>query len=151
MFLYSLTKFGNFQRWTNIQWLRKFDLSFEETSKQIYRKLQYRKKVFESFKVCLAFPEIWFCICWPKFAFWAFSQYSIPQKIRLKLFTGFKIYLWETLIQGETIWKVSRFALLYQKNSFVFVDQIRQFPALNQYSMAQKIHYRLLRDFKTNL
>ena len=149
MFLYSLTKFGNFKRWTNIQWLRNFDLSFWETSKQIYRKLQYRKKVFESLKVCLAFPEIWFCICWPKF--WAFCQCSVSQKIQLKFFTGFKIYLWETLTWGETIWKVSRFGLLYQKNSFVFVDQIRQFPALIQYFMAQKTHYRLLRYFLINL
>ena len=42
--LYSLTKLGNFQRWTNIPWLRRFTIGFWETSKQIYRKLQYLEK-----------------------------------------------------------------------------------------------------------
>ena len=43
------------------------------------------------------------------------------------------------------------FALLFQKNGFVFVNQIWHFKALNQYSVAQKIRFKLLPDFKTNL
>ena len=34
-------------------------------------------------------------------------------------------------------------ALLSQKNSFVFVNKIWHLKALNQYSVAQKIRYRL--------
>ena len=45
------------------------------------------------------------------------------------------------------------FASLSQKNGFVFVNQIWHEPnkALNQYSLAQEIRFRLLTDFKTNL
>ena len=43
------------------------------------------------------------------------------------------------------------FALLSQKNGFVFVNQIWHFKASNQHSLAQKIRFRLLTDFKTNL
>ena len=65
MVFYSSTKFGIIKPWTNIQSLRRSNLGFWQTSKQIYRKLQYRKKVFGEFKVCLAFLEKWFCIRWP--------------------------------------------------------------------------------------
>ena len=40
-----------------------------QTSKQIYRKLKYREKLFRKFQFCLAFPEKWFCICQPNLAF----------------------------------------------------------------------------------
>ena len=36
--------------WTNILWLRRFDLCFIQTSKGIYRKLQYTEKVFGKFQ-----------------------------------------------------------------------------------------------------
>ena len=62
MVLYLSTKFGIIKPWTNILWNWSFDLGFSETSKQVYRKLQYREKVFGSFKICLAFPKKRFCI-----------------------------------------------------------------------------------------
>ena len=62
MVLYLSTKFGIIKPWTNILWNWSFDLGFSETSKQEYRKLQYREKVFGSFKICLAFPKKRFCI-----------------------------------------------------------------------------------------
>ena len=43
------------------------------------------------------------------------------------------------------------FALLSQKNGFAFVNQIWHFKALSQYSVANKIRFRLLTAFKTNL
>ena len=42
------------------------------------------------------------------------------------------------------------FALLFQKNGFVFVNQIWHCRALNQYSVAHKIRFRLWTD-KANL
>ena len=45
-----LTKFGIKKSWTNIQPLRRFRFDLRETSKRIYRKLQYREKVFGEFQ-----------------------------------------------------------------------------------------------------
>ena len=56
-FVYSSTEFGILKPWTNIQSLRRFDLGFWKTSKQIYRKLQHRKKVFEELKGLSRFPR----------------------------------------------------------------------------------------------
>ena len=56
MVFYSSTKFGIMKPWTNIPWLRIFDWGFWQTSKQIFRKLQYRKKVFEELQGFLRFP-----------------------------------------------------------------------------------------------
>ena len=67
----------------------------------------------------------------------------MAQKIRFRLLTDFKTNLQQIPIQGESIWKVSKFASLFQKNGFAFVDQIWHYNALNQYSMAQKIVLRL--------
>ena len=39
----------------------------------------------------------------------------------------------------------------FQKNGFVFVEQIQHFEALYQYSITQKIRIMLLADFKTSL
>ena len=55
--LYSSTKFGLLKTWTNIKSLRKFDLGFWQTSKQIYQKLQYREKVFREFEGLCRFPR----------------------------------------------------------------------------------------------
>ena len=43
-------------------------------------------------------------------------------------------------------WRASSFAPLSQKNSFVFVHQIWHSKSLNQYSVTQKIRFRLLTD-----
>ena len=69
IFMYSSTKFGILKSWANIQSLRTFDLGFWETSKQIYRKLQYRVKTLKSSRVFLTFLEKWFCLRWPNLAF----------------------------------------------------------------------------------
>ena len=44
------TKLGIIKIWTNIQLFRRFDLEFWQTLKQIYRRLQYKEKVFEEFQ-----------------------------------------------------------------------------------------------------
>ena len=62
MILYSSNKFYIFESFTNIQSHWRFHLRFLQTSKQIYRKLQYTEKVFRKFQRCLAFPEKWLCI-----------------------------------------------------------------------------------------
>ena len=81
----------------------------------------------------------------------ALNQYSIAQNIRFRLLTDFKTNLQKTTIHEESFWKVSRFASLFQKNGFVFVNQIWHHKALNQYSMVRRIRFRFLTDFKTNL
>ena len=81
----------------------------------------------------------------------ALNQYPITQKFRFRLLINFKTNLQETPIQQESFWRVPRFASFPQKNGFVFFEQIWHYKALNQYSMAQRIRFRLLTDFKTNL
>ena len=50
MALYSSTKFGILKRLTIISNHIRFDWGFWQASKQIYRKLEYRKKVLEEFQ-----------------------------------------------------------------------------------------------------
>ena len=63
---YSLIKFGIFQSFTNIQWLRSFYLGFWLTSKQAYGKLQY---VYKTFEKCVFFLIKYFCNHRAKLAF----------------------------------------------------------------------------------
>ena len=42
-------KFGILKLWTNIPWLRRFDLGFWQTSNWIYRKLKDSEKTFGQF------------------------------------------------------------------------------------------------------
>ena len=56
MVLYWLNKFGIIKPRTNIPWLRRYDLRLIlHTSRQIYRKFQYKEKVFWKFQ---SFPLI---------------------------------------------------------------------------------------------
>ena len=57
MVLYSSTKFGILKPWTFFFSLIRFDLGFWQASKQIYRKLEYSKKVLEEFQRLLGFPR----------------------------------------------------------------------------------------------
>ena len=90
MVLYSSTKFGILKPWTNIQSFRRFDLGLYETSKQIYRKLQYREKLFQEFKSLSRFLrklllysstkfgilKPWINIPWPRRLHLGFSRTS---------------------------------------------------------------------------
>ena len=57
MIFYSSTKFGILKPWTNIPSPRRFDLGFWQTSKQIYRQLQYKEKVLKEFEGSSGFPR----------------------------------------------------------------------------------------------
>ena len=48
--LYSSTKFGILKPSTIIRNLIRFDLGFSQPSKQIYRKLKYKKNIFKEFQ-----------------------------------------------------------------------------------------------------
>ena len=67
MVLYSSTKFGILKPWTNIQSLGRFDLGLWQTSKQIYRKLQYKQKVYVEFQGFSHFPRKMVLYSWTKF------------------------------------------------------------------------------------
>ena len=57
MALCSLTKFEIKKPWTNIPWLRGFDILFLQTSKQIYKKLWYTEKVSTKFQTLSYFSR----------------------------------------------------------------------------------------------
>ena len=80
--------------------------------------------------------------------FKALNQYSIAHKIQFRLLKDFKTN-YSKLKYKEKL--SEEFPSFSQKNGFVFVNQFWHFKALNQYSVAQKIQFRLLKDFKTNL
>ena len=88
--MYLSSKVGILNPGTNIQSLRGIDLGFLQSSEEIYRKLQYRDKIFGKFK---ALPDIpgkmvlhsstkfdilkpWTNIPWPRRFDWGFSQTS---------------------------------------------------------------------------
>ena len=48
------------------------------------------RKFLESFKVSLALPEKWFCICWPICHYKNLNQYSLAHKIQFRLLIDFK-------------------------------------------------------------
>ena len=109
------------------------------------------RKFLETFNICLPFPENCFYIRQPNLAFKALNQYSVAKKIRFRLFADFKKNSQETQIQGESFWRASTFASRSKKNGFIFVNKVWHFKALNQYSVAHKIRFRLLKDFEINL
>ena len=53
----SSTKFGILKPWKNIKSLRRFDLAFWSTSKEIYTKILYKQKAFEEFQRFSRFPR----------------------------------------------------------------------------------------------
>ena len=89
MVLYSLAKFDIIKTWSNIQWLRRFDLGSFQTSKQIYRKLRNTEKLFRKSQRLPCFPR--------KMVFYSSSIFCI-----LKLFTNIQSHrrlnlgFWET-------------------------------------------------------
>ena len=79
------------------------------------------------------------------------KQYSIAQKIRFRFFPDFKTNLQEATKYRKTFQEVSTFALLSQKDGFLFVQHILHSKAFYQHSIAQETQFRLLGDFKTSL
>ena len=107
MVLYSSTQLDVIMLWTNIQSLRRFDCGFWQTSKQIYRKLQYKEKVsgvFQGFpwfgremnlhsSTKFGIKKPWISIPWRKrleLGFWKISE-QIYRKLhyRKKVFVTF--------------------------------------------------------------
>ena len=95
MVLYLWTKFCIFESCTNIQSLRRFELSFWQIEKQIHRKLQNREKFFGKFETlpCFVFPEKCFVFLDKILHFPALCKYSLAQKISFRLSAGFKTNL----------------------------------------------------------
>ena len=141
--LYSLTKLGNFQRWTNIPWLRRFTIGFWETSKQIYRKLRRNGSSRPDVSLGKGVLKIY-----SKFT----GEHSCQSAISINLQSNFTeialrqecfpvnlLYIFRTpfpkntsgwLLMGKSFRRVSQFAWLSQKNRFVFAGQIFHFWAL---------------------
>ena len=86
MIFYSSCKFGILKRWTNIPWYRRFDSGFWKTLKQIYRKLEYKRKVFGKFQGLPCFSRE---MTLPRF----------PRKMVMNLLRKFVIFKHCTIIQ----------------------------------------------------
>ena len=67
--LYSSTKFGILKIWTNIPFLKRFELGFNKLQNKFIGNSRIARKFLESFKICLGFPGKWFCIRQPNLAF----------------------------------------------------------------------------------
>ena len=89
MVLYSSTKFGILKPWTNILWPRNFNLGFWQTSKQIYGKLYYRKKVFGEFQALRHSPR--------KMVLYSSTKFDILKPwTNIKSLRRFDLGLWKT-------------------------------------------------------
>ena len=91
MVLYSPTKFAILKSWINVPLPRKFYLGFWKSSKQIHGKLEYKKKVFEVFKIFSLVLRRMVLNSLAKLCHYkALSQYYMTQKIRFRLLIKFK-------------------------------------------------------------
>ena len=104
MVLYSSTKFGILKSWTNIPKLIRFDFSFWQSSKQIYRKLVCREKVFGEFQRLSRFPRKMVLYSSTEFGILK-SWTNIPKLIR------FDFSFWQT---SKQIYR----KLVYRENVF---------------------------------
>ena len=140
MVLYSSTKFKILKPRTIISKLIRFDLGFWQTSKQVYRKLKYRENVLEEFLYLPPFPRK--IVLNSSIKFGILKPWTIISK-----FIRFNLGFWQTLKQvyrklknrkklSEEFERLPRY---FQKNYFVFANQIWNFKALNEYFQAHKI------------
>ena len=114
MVFYSSTKFGILKPWTNIPWPRRFYLGFWQTSKQIYRQLQYKEKVLEEFQGLPGFP--WKIVLYSSTKFGVLKPWTnIPCPSRFNL--GF----WQTTKQ---IYR----KLQYKEKVFEELQGLSRFP-----------------------
>ena len=90
-----------FKPCSNIQWLRRFDLSFWQISEQIYRKLRYEEKFFRTFHSLPHFPRKMVLYLLTKCSIFqpCTSEDSFIQKTLFRPFRDFKTYLWVIFIK----------------------------------------------------
>ena len=139
--LYLLTKLGIIKPWTNIKSLSRFDLGLWQTSKWIFRKLQYKTIVVEDSQSFYCFPRKWFAVLITNLAFWNLEP----------LFHDSKNSDSQTPIYGENFCRVWKFVSISQKSGFAFVDQTWHYKTLNNCSITQKFRFRFFTDFKVIL
>ena len=102
--LYLSDKRGIIKPWAIILWLRRFDLVFWQTSKQIYAKLQCKQKVFEEFQGLSCFPR--------KMVSHSSTEFPIIKPWRnIPLPRKFHLGFWQT-------WKQIYMKLKYRENAF---------------------------------
>ena len=112
--LYSFTKFGILKHWTNIQSLRRFCWGFWQTSKQIYRRLQYKQKVFEEFQGMSPFSR--------KIVMYSSTKFGILKSwTNIQLLRTFDLVFWET-------WKQIYRKLQYRVKDFEEFQGLSDFP-----------------------
>ena len=121
---YSLSKFVIIKTGSNILWLRRFDFHFLQASQQVYRKPQHKEKVFGEFQGLPRFPRKMILYSLTKFGIIKTGT-NIPwlRIFDLRFLQTSKL-VFRKLQYTESLWKVSTFALLFQKNGLVFVKQI---------------------------
>ena len=141
--LYLSTKFDILNPWTNIQSLRRFNLGFWQTSKQIYRKLQYREKVFGEFQALPRFPRKMVVRHFPRRVVMSLlRKFCIFQHCTIiQLFRRFDLRFWKNLkqiyrkLQYEE--KFSRFCLVFRKMTLYLLTKLYIFePCTNMRSLS---------------
>ena len=86
---YSSTKFSIIKPSINIPWSWKFNLSFEQTSKQLYSKLLYKENVFRKFQCFPRFPR--------NFALYSLTKFGIKKPwANIPWLRRFDLGFWET-------------------------------------------------------
>ena len=144
--LYSSTKFYNIRPWLNIKSLRRFNLGQWQTSKQIYSKLQGRESVFEEFEVLSCFP--WKMISYSSTKFGILELIFHETEDSIEAFDRLQIKFLGNSNIGRKFLKSSELFLAFPTKWICIRQPNLHCKALTQYSITQKIRFRLLRDFR---
>ena len=86
LILCLLTIYSILKPWNKIPWLRRFDLAFDRLKNKFIGNSDLGRTISESFKVYLAFPEKWFCICPPNLVLWSLKPIFLGSEDSIKSF-----------------------------------------------------------------
>ena len=107
---------------TNVESHRRFNLGFWQISERVYRKLQHGKKFFGKFQGLPCFLRKMVLYLWSKFSILKHcTNIQSLRRLELRFWRTSKQIYRKLQYEEKFLFKVSKFALLPQKDGFVFV------------------------------
>ena len=153
MVLHLLTKLVHYEAFNQYSIAQKIRFKVFKDLKHIYRKIQYKQKFFGKFQgwSCFAKKIIlysstkfgilkpWINVLWPRFNHLEDSIYTFGRTENTFLGNS---------IRRRSFLKIANVRVVVPEKCFEFVNKIWHSKHLNQYSVAQKIRFRLFTNFK---
>ena len=153
MVLHLLTKLVHYEAFNQYSIAQKIRFKVFKDVKHIYRKIQYKQKFFGKFQgwSCFAKKIVlysstkfgilkpWINVLWPRFNHLEDSIYTFGRTENTFLGNS---------IRRRAFLKIANVRVVVPEKCFEFVNKIWHSKHLNQYSVAQKIRFRLFTNFK---